>query len=196
MADDPRLNYAVMDIIATRVQGIFRERDRVGKAVIKSILRNTVIVETENGERKRLSVDEDPMRNPGSGPPFQVLPAEVATAPAPPENYTAGDGASQVSRNEVIASFSDIPRVIEESVITIPVNDEDPHGFYLGRLRAADVLFRIGMRTGDVVKGVDSQEYGGPDDADLFLRRLTQGGHLSVLIERRGQPRKLDVLIE
>jgi hypothetical protein len=29
-----------------------------------------------------------------------------------------------------------------------------------------------------------------------FLRRLAQGGHLSALIERRGQPHKLDVLIE
>jgi type II secretory pathway component PulC len=52
------------------------------------------------------------------------------------------------------------------------------------------------MRTGDVVKGVDGQEYGGPEDAELFLRRLAQGGQISVLIERRGQPIKLDVLIE
>jgi type II secretory pathway component PulC len=196
VADDPRLNYAVMDIIATHDQGIFRERDRVGKAVIKSILRNTVIVETENGERRRLVVDEDLGRNPGSEQPSQVLPAGVAAAPAPPENSTGGDRTSLVTRDEVASSFSDIPRLIEESVITSPVHDENLHGFYLGRLRAADVLFRIGMRTGDVVKGVDGQEYGGPDDAEPFLRRLAQGGHLSVLIERRGEPRKLDVLIE
>ena len=196
VADDPKLNYAVIDIIATRDQGIFRERDRVGKAVIKSILRNTVIIETERGERSRLTVDEDPRKNPGTEQPLQGLPAEVAAAPAPPENIPAGDGTFQVSRNEVAASLSDIPRVIEESIITTPVNDGNPHGFYLGRLRAADALFRIGMRTGDVVKGVDGQEYGGPEDAELFLQRLAQGGHLSVLIERRGQPRKLDVVIE
>jgi general secretion pathway protein C len=196
VADDPNLNFAVIDIIATRDQGIFRERDRAGKAVIKTILRNTVIVETENGERRRLVVDEDLGRNPGSEQPSQVLPARVAAAPAPPENSTGGDRTSLVTRDEVASSFSDIPRLIEESVIIGPVHDENLHGFYLGRLRAADVLFRIGMRTGDVVKGVDGQEYGGPDDAEPFLRRLAQGGHLSVLIERRGEPRKLDVLIE
>ena len=196
VAGDPKLNYAVIDIVATRDQGIFRERDRVGTAVIKSILRNTVIIETERGERRRLSVDEDPRKNPGTEQPLQALPAQAAAAPAPPENIPAGDGTFQVSRNEVAASLSDIPRVIEESIITTPVKDGNPQGFYLKRLRAADALFRIGMRTGDVVKGVDGQEYGGPEDAELFLQRLAQGGHLSVLIERRGQPRKLDVLIE
>jgi type II secretory pathway component PulC len=196
VADDPKLNYAVIDIVATRDQGIFRERDRVGKAVIKSILRNTVIIETDHGDRRRLSVDEEPRKNAGTEQPLQALPAEVAATPAPPENIPAGDGTFQVSRNEVAASLSDIPRVIEESIISTPLNDGSPRGFHLGRLRAADALFRIGMRTGDVVKGVDDQEYGGPEDAELFLLRLAQGGHLSVLIERRGQPRKLDVLIE
>ena len=33
-------------------------------------------------------------------------------------------------------------------------------------------LFRIGMRTGDVVKGVDGQEYGGPEDAEYFCSAL------------------------
>jgi type II secretory pathway component PulC len=196
VTEDPKLNYAVIEIIATRDQGIFRERDRVGKAVIKSILRNTVIIETENQDRSRLTVDEEPRKVPSPGQPLKALPEEVAAVPPPAGSIPAGDGTFQVSRNEVAASLSDTPRVIEQSIITTPVNDGNPQGFYLGRLRAADVLFRIGMRTGDVVKGVDGQEYGGPEDAELFLRRLAQGGQISVLIERRGQPIKLNVLIE
>ncbi len=195
-ADDPKRSLAIIDVAASRDQGIFRERDRVGKAVILTILRNTVIIETEDGERRRLSVNEDPPKNSAVPLPVIARPAEVAAAPPPAENVPAGDGTHQVSRDEVATSFSDAARVIEESVITSPVNELNPNGFYLGRLRAADVLYRIGMRTGDVVKGVDGQEYGGPEDAESFLQRLAQGGHLSVMIERRGQPLKLDVLIE
>ena len=95
MTNDSKQNYAVIDIIATRDQGIFREKDRVGKVVIKSILRNTVVIETESGERSRLTVDEDPRKNPGKEQPLQALPAEVAAESTPPENTPAGDDTFQ-----------------------------------------------------------------------------------------------------
>ena len=59
VANDPKLNYAIIDVASTRDQGIFREKDRVGKAVIKVILRNNVIIETEDGRRMRLTIDEE-----------------------------------------------------------------------------------------------------------------------------------------
>jgi len=63
VANDPKLNYAIIDVGATHDQGIFREKDRVDKAVIKVILRNNVIIETADGHRKRLTLDEEDRKN-------------------------------------------------------------------------------------------------------------------------------------
>jgi len=48
VANNPKLNYAIIDVASARNQEIFREKDRVGKAVIKAILRNNVIIEKED----------------------------------------------------------------------------------------------------------------------------------------------------
>ncbi len=38
LASDPKLNYAAIDVAATRSQGVFREKERVGGVLIKGIL--------------------------------------------------------------------------------------------------------------------------------------------------------------
>ena len=49
LASDPKLNYAVIDVAATRSQGVFREKEHVGGVLIKGISRNNVLI--ENRER-------------------------------------------------------------------------------------------------------------------------------------------------
>ena len=61
---NPASSYAVIDRTGTSEQGIFKARDKVGKATILAIQRNIVIIETETGERLRLSIDEEPGKSP------------------------------------------------------------------------------------------------------------------------------------
>ncbi|MBI5577886.1 MAG: hypothetical protein HY895_01925, partial [Deltaproteobacteria bacterium] len=114
VASDPKLNYAVIDVASTRNQGIYREKERVGKSVIRLILRNAVIIETEDGSRKRLSTDEEAAKSPKSGGEGTGPPAGSAAASFNPDDIQ-GDGSTfQVPRDEVPASPPDVQRVIEE----------------------------------------------------------------------------------
>ena len=80
-------------------------------------------------------------------------------------------------------------KVIEQTIASPHLNDGRPEGFYLGRLRAADILYRIGLRTGDVVKGVDGMVFEGPQDADGFLPALLR----QVLQARASGARQISV---
>lgn len=185
------LTFAVIDSKMPAGQGIYRARDRVGRTTIVAIQRNQVIVETESGERLRLSVGEEAPSGGGIRRAAGIRPAVVSSALPTP---AAGD-VPHVPVAEVAASFSNPQRVIEEAIISEHLGDGNPDGFYLGRLRAADVLYRIGLRTGDFVKGVDEIEFAGPGDAENFLSRLSEGGRVSVHVNRRGVERNVEVLI-
>jgi hypothetical protein len=75
LANDPSLNYAIIDVAATRRQAVFREKESVGEFLIRKILRTDVILETAQGQIKRLSVDNADLRNIGAPkalPPFSL----------------------------------------------------------------------------------------------------------------------------
>jgi type II secretory pathway component PulC len=194
VTNDPKLNYAVIDVAATREQGIFREKDRVGKAVIKVILRNIVIIETDDGQRRRLSVDEELLRTP------MALPAGLGLSPESPAasfGVIQGDGSTfQVLREEVPSSPEDIQNFIEKFNLNSQDDSKKFTGFSVGRMRASYLLYQLGLRTGDVIKGLDDYEFSNPGDLEYFFQRLAQGGDFRVMVERRGQLQKLDVLIE
>jgi hypothetical protein len=50
LADDPKMNIAVIDNRSTRQQERYHEGDRIGEVLVKRIFWDTVIIETERGE--------------------------------------------------------------------------------------------------------------------------------------------------
>jgi type II secretory pathway component PulC len=60
---------------------------------------------------------------------------------------------------------------------------------------AVDVLYRIGLRTGDVIKSVDGAAVESLDDVEVLLDRLAEGGEFPILVERRGQLQSLNLSV-
>jgi hypothetical protein len=50
LADDPKMNIAIIDNRSTRQQEPYHEGDRIGEVLVKRIFWNNVIIETERGE--------------------------------------------------------------------------------------------------------------------------------------------------
>jgi type II secretion system protein C len=187
VASQPQLSYAIIDVAGTREQGIFREKERVGKALIKLILRNNVIIETEDGRRQRLTIDEEAIKNP--------MPQSTTASLGLGENQR-GEGTFQVPLDEVPSSPSDIRNVIEEMSLRPQTSEGKISGLSVGRLRAKDILSRIGLRTADIIKGLDGHEFTSPGDLEYLFQQLAQGGNFTVVVERRGQVQKLNVHVE
>jgi type II secretory pathway component PulC len=193
VANDPKLNYAVIDVAATREQGIFREKDRVGTAVIQAILRNNVIIETADGRRRRLTIDEEAVKN--------STPLQASLGPLPQPSIASsglsgnleGRSTFHVPREDMPSSPEGIRNAIED--LNLP-DQEKVNGFPVGRVIARDILYQLGVRTGDVIKGLDDYEFTSPGDLEYFFQRLAKGGNFTVLVERRGQVQKLNVLVE
>jgi type II secretion system protein C len=195
VANDPKLNYAAIDVAATREQAVFRENDRVGKTVIKAIFRNSVVIEMEGGQRRRLTIDEEPVKNPEAQQAGLGFPPESAAVSLNPDEIQ-GRSTFQVPRSEVPSTSEDIQAFIKKFNLTSENDQKKFGGFSVGRLRSSYLLYQLGMRTGDVIKGLDDYEFSTPQDLEYLFQRLSQGGNFTVRVERRGQPQKLSVLIE
>jgi type II secretion system protein C len=197
VASNPKLNYAVIDVNATREQGIFRERERVGKAVISRIFRNNVIIETDGGQRRRLTVGEEevlkkPQAAQASLPSYPESPAPAAQS----ADVREGTINIQVPRDVIESSMSNIPALMEEVSISPHLRDGNPDGFTVRSVGRRNILSRLGLRAGDVIKSIDDTELAGPEEAEMFFRRLAEGGDISILVERHGRPRRLNLNIK
>ncbi|MBI5580560.1 MAG: PDZ domain-containing protein [Deltaproteobacteria bacterium] len=76
--------------------------------------------------------------------------------------------------------------MLEESNSSSNTPDGKPDGFSIGRLKARDGFFRLGLHTGDVIKSVDGEAVNSLDDAEHLIDRLAEGGDFSILVERSG----------
>jgi general secretion pathway protein C len=70
--------------------------------------------------------------------------------------------------------------------------DGQIEGFKLYRIRRNTLLARLGFRNGDLIRSVNGVEITGADRALAAYTKLKRASHLTVTIERRGQPMGLD----
>lgn len=187
------LNHAVVEVTKNRSQEIVSEGDRVAAVVIKRIVRNNVIIQTAGGE-KRLTLDEKPV-SVSSAPREQSAVGINAPAASPVEG---GEGqiAVEISSSVIAQTLPEIMQRLEGPNRSTNRPAGRPDGFYLSRVVAADALYRLGLRTGDVIKSVDGETVDSLDDAEVLTSRLAEGGEFSILIERQGQPQRLNLSIK
>ena len=188
------LNHAVVEVAKTRSQEIVSEGDRVAAVVIKRIMRNNVIIQTVGGD-KRLTLDEKPV-SVISTP--QVQPAAVGVNVPTASRVDGGEGeiTVEILSSEITQSLPEIRQRLEGPNRSTNRPAGRPDGFYLSRVVAADALYRLGLRTGDVIKSVDGETVDSLDDAEVLTTRLAEGGEFSILIERQGKPQSLNLSIK
>jgi general secretion pathway protein C len=170
--DDPATSFAIIDNKTTRQQELYQEGDKAGDVLIKKILRNKVIIDAGRGEELlALELEETGKKT------------EFSPAPRPPVRgrRTASRGeARQFDRAEVEAALGNVDQVIEELKITPFMRAGKPTGFRIGTLPPESILIGMGLRTGDLIIGVNDQAITGPEQAAEFFQTLKQGGDVTI----------------
>ena len=194
-AEDARLRRAFIDDSKTHKQKAYREGDTAGQVRIKKILRNKVVIATREGDRVLTSDILETGRQRATSPLPQQAAESTLSAQA-----QADSGEPEVpviearlERAEVETGLSESDYLMKQVLIYPYTGDqgEQLEGFRISNIRAGNVLLQMGLRSGDVIKGVNGRAVGGPDDAAGFFERLTKGGELTIEINRRRQPLKV-----
>jgi hypothetical protein len=192
------MNQAVIESTAQHTQAIYRERERVGSVLIKRILRNNVIIETDKGEL-RLTVDYENIKSQPSGRGRADIekPPGVIVSDAGPEKPQEAMAKFSVPKASFSLSAAQTALYINQMGLdpTLPLSPAT--GLPLAVVSPQNPLSLLGLVTGDVIHKF---EVGGADLAGLDLETMykifAQGGDFSVLVERRGRPMRLSLSIQ
>ncbi len=168
VADDPAMSFAVILNRATGKQWVYREGDRVGEALIKTILRRGVVIDAGTGD-EMLSMDAG---------------GNARTLPSTPEM-------PRLDREEVEPHLADVDQ-LKGQLLLYPIKEEgEPAGVLIRKIRRGSILWRMGLRNRDVIRGVNGKPISGPNEADAFFRALKAGGEITVEITRAKRPQEL-----
>jgi general secretion pathway protein C len=173
VSGDRNTGYAVIEESAGKKQGLFKVGDSIQDAVVERIRRGEVILKI-GGKYEKLTMDEAAQTR-AAGLKDDAGPATETASTIP------------VSRDMVEGSLSNINQLLTQVRVRPHFSDGLPDGLAVSHIRPDSIFAQLGLKNGDVVKGVDGKEIKSPNDIFRFYNSLKSGSAISVDVLRRGQ---------
>jgi general secretion pathway protein C len=179
---------AVIEDTKKKEQNLYSNGDAVPGATLKLILREKVvlsvngkdeILEMEKIKSGRLSQTSMPGR------------ASKSSTSSPARAYKVKLKRSQIE--DAMANMNDLMNQIK---IRPYIQNGEPDGLILSGIKPNSLFRKMGLRNGDIIKGVEGEEIQSMDDAINFYSKLKSADSAALQIKRRGQLRDIIYNIE
>ena len=198
VADDTALSRAVINNQKTREQKAYLEGDQAGEVKIKKILRNNVIITTENGD-ELLTIDPE-----DSGKDRKASkPERYASLSLSPTHQSVEDRPSTVrrsgrslSRENVIAALEDFDVILQNVQISPYEENNESIGMKISGFASKSIFRKMGLRNGDVIMAVNNEATTDPEHISRLFVELMERDDLTIKIKRRRRNRTLRLNIE
>ena len=181
--------YAVIEETKKHKQGLYRAGDTIQKAQIKLILRKKVVLSV-NGKDEILLMDENKNKKKRSSPFSERQ--ELSR----PGERSGNDETVSIDREKINESLKNINQLMSQVKVRPHFKDGKPNGLLLSHVRSNSIFKEMGLRNGDIVKGVNGNEIQSVDDALKFYESLKSSSSVEVQIERQGEPLTIGYQIE
>jgi general secretion pathway protein C len=181
---------AVIEDTAKKTQGLYREGDSIQNAVVKSILAGKVVLRVDNHD-EILTIDELKSSETVIAPPSSVQTASVS-AQAAPAATAVTERKISIKREDVEESFEDINDLISQATIQPHYTDGEADGLTVTGIKAGSIFRKMGLRNGDIVKGVNDNQIKTVEDLISMYNDLRSDSNVSLQIIRRGQETNLN----
>jgi general secretion pathway protein C len=189
---DNKTSAAIIEDTGTRAQGLYRIGDNIQNAVIKSILRKKVVLQVGNRDEV-LTVEE--AGSGSAGKASNITQSEAVSEAAQPSTAAAVERNITIPRKEIEASLKDLNGLLSQASIQPHSTDGEPDGLTITGIKAGSIFRKMGLRNGDIVKGVNNDPIKTAEDLSNMYNDLTSAPDISIQITRRGQERTFNYTI-
>lgn len=169
-------SFAVIEDKA-KPQMLYHEGDTVATAIVKRILRTSVIL-TYNDEDQILEMESDGTKNRSASAPSRTFPDNDATA-------------INVDRSVIDDAINDMETLAKQVRVRPHFSDGKPDGLLIYGMRNNIVFTKLGLKNGDIIMGVDGRELNSISDALSMYQTLNQASGAKLKIKRRGKIREI-----
>lgn len=177
--------YAVIEDIKKRKQALYRAGDAIVNAQVKAILRKKVVLGVD-GKDEVLLMEEDKDKAGKQGGLRSPDPSD-AYDPAMPEEGGEIDEAVNIERDKINDSLKNINQLMSQVKVRPHFRDGRPDGLLLSHVQQSSIFNEMGLKNGDIVKGVNGKEIQSVDDALKFYDNLKSSTSVEIQIERQGE---------
>lgn len=170
-------SFAVIQEDRAKSQMLYHEGDTVSGAIVKRILRSSVIL-TYNGEDQILEMESKGPQSRAATAPSTIKPNNDATA-------------ITVDKSVIDDALNDMETLAKQVRVRPHFSGGKPDGLLIYGMRNNPVFTKLGLKNGDIIMGVDGRELNSISDALSMYQTLNQASGAKLKIKRRGQIKEI-----
>jgi general secretion pathway protein C len=192
---DNKKAYAVIEETEKRRQNLYRIGDTIQNASIKMILREKVVLRV-NGKDEILGIEEIPSGSGASGKPTSTL-NRRSQERRPSKRSSAADLQNiTLERSKIESAVQNINDLMKNVRIQPHFTDGKPDGFRLSGVRPNSFFYNMGLKSGDIITGVDGKKIESVDDAFKLYQGLQSSSNIQLQLKRKGQQKNINYKID
>lgn len=179
-------SYAVIEDKTNRTQDLYKVGDSVSGATIKLILRKKVVLSI-NGQDEVLEMTDDGVTPPGSrlsGPPVSGRAFGGRERGDDPRDRMRD---VMLKRRQVESAFNNVNDLMKDVRIRPHFSQGKPDGLMLSSVSPNSIFAEMGLKSNDVITGVNGKKIQTVDDCMDVYRQLKDAAEVSLEIKRGGQ---------
>jgi len=192
VAGPPSLAYAIIEEGKSKTQSLKKIGDGIQNAMIKAIAHDHIII-TVNGKDEVLKLEAFRTAKGAASPSGRRTPPPLAPRSAP---ASASGEKITVGQEKIESAVKNVNSLMKQVRIRPHFSDGKPDGLLLTGIRPGSIFADMGLKSGDIITGVDENPIESLDDALKFYESLKSAKDVKLEIRRRGQPRSIDYTIE
>ena len=173
--------YAVIEDTAKKHQDLYRIGDSIQNATLKMILREKVILRV-NGKDEILNIEEA-----SSSRKTRIVSKKAGMATS--QNIT-------IKRSRIESAVKDVNSLMKQVRIRPHFRNGKPDGLRLTGIRPNSIFYNMGLKSGDIITGVNNDNIESVDDVLKFYQSLQSSSNVQLQIKRRGRPKTINYNIE
>jgi general secretion pathway protein C len=181
VTDDNDKAYAIIEDETIRKQNLYRTGDSVQNATVKMILRKKIVLRI-NGRDEILTMEETVTSGRDAKRPF----APVAATPRH----------ISLKQSQIDNAFENVNQLLSQIRIRPYFNKGKPEGLILTGIKPGSFFRKMGLRSGDILTGVDGKNIESVDDAMKFYENLKSASDVTLHLKRRGRTEAIKYHIE
>jgi general secretion pathway protein C len=177
---------AVIADAQEKKQALYMQGDFVGKAQIKTIFREKVVL-TIDGQDEILTIEKARAAKTRARPAAPIK--RQASVPRPPTSI-------KVKRSQIRESAQNLGNLLREIQARPFFLDGKQVGISINRIKPDSVFQKLGLRNGDVITGVEGHDIRSMRDGLNLLNKLDSTSNVRLNIQRRGVPETIEYKVE
>lgn len=185
--------YAVIEEIKQKKQNLYRVGDSIQNAMVTMILREKVILSV-NGKDEILEMEQILSSR---SIEKSLRPSNISTTSSPfKRSTTARPQNIKLKRSQIEKAMGDINNLMRQVQIRPYLENGKPSGLILSGIKPNSIFKKMGLRNGDVIKGVEGEDIESVEDAINFYTKLKSSSSATIQLRRRGELKNINYHIE